>query len=303
MKILMTGGSGFLGRVLTSFLEQKGHDVVALSSKQCDLRKESSLDPFRTTPFDQIYHLASWTQAGDFCLHHPGEQWLINQKIHTHVLDFWQRDQPQALLVAMGTSCSYDPLAPLEEEFYFAGVPTESLFTYAMTKRMLLAGLRALHQQFGLSYLYVVPSTLYGKEYPMDGRQMHFIFDLVHKILEGRDHGVPVILWGDGEQVRELVHVEDFVSILWELTLSERNQIFNIGAGEGYSIREFARRICAIVGYPFDQVQFDLSRYVGARSKVLSTERLRKRFPGLTLRPLSEGLEEMIAWFQEERAR
>ena len=83
--------------------------------------------------YDRIYHLAAWTQAGDFCLRHPGEQWLINQRLNTNVLEWWQRCQPQARMICMGTSCAYDPELPLAEEYYLDGVPIESLFTYAMT--------------------------------------------------------------------------------------------------------------------------------------------------------------------------
>ena len=131
-----------------------------------------------------IFHLAAWTQAGDFCLRHPGEQWLINQKINTNTLNWWQEDQPQAKLIFMGTSCSYSPDCRLLEDNYMIGEPIESLYTYAMTKRMLLQGARAINQQYGLEYLCTVPSTLYGPGYHTDGRQMHFIFDLVKKIMK-----------------------------------------------------------------------------------------------------------------------
>ncbi len=57
----------------------------------------------------------------------------------------------------MGTSCAYEPVADLEERNYMLGVPTESLYTYAMTKRMLYAGLLALRKRFGLDYLCAVP--------------------------------------------------------------------------------------------------------------------------------------------------
>ena len=57
--------------------------------------------------FDQIYHLAAWTQAGDFCLYHAGEQWIINQQINTNVLWFWREHQPQAVLIAMGTGIAW----------------------------------------------------------------------------------------------------------------------------------------------------------------------------------------------------
>merc|ERR1712070_293364 len=99
------------------------------------------------------------------------------------------------------------------EENYLTGTPISSLFTYAMTKRMLYAGLLALNKQYSLNYLCLVPSTLYGAGYHTDGRQMHFIFDLIRKIIRGKLYNEPVILWGDGTQSRELVFVEDFAKI------------------------------------------------------------------------------------------
>jgi len=173
MNILITGATGFLGSTLCDRLERDGHTLVRLGSRNCDLTQPDSLDRFNDLRYDQIFHLAAWTQAGDFCLRHPGEQWIINQQINTNVLAWWQRHQPQAKLIAMGTSCAYAPELELVEENYLTGLPIDSLFTYAMTKRMLYAGMLALHKQFGLSYLCLVPSTLYGPGYHTDGRQMH----------------------------------------------------------------------------------------------------------------------------------
>ena len=187
MEILITGATGFLGTALSAHLESLGHRVVRLGSRNCDLTRPDSLESFDDRRYDQIYHLAAWTQAGDFCLRHPGEQWFINQQINTNVLAWWQARQPQAKLIAMGTSCAYPPDRELVEENYLEGQPIESLFTYAMTKRMLYVGPAGAGQQFGLRYLCLVPSTLYGPGYHTDGRQMHFIFDLIRKILRARN--------------------------------------------------------------------------------------------------------------------
>jgi len=302
MRIIITGSTGFLGTALCTFLEPKGHQLTRLDSKNCDLRRANSLDAFSTEQYDLIFHLAAWTQAGDFCIRHPGEQWIINQQINTNVLAWWARSQRQAKLVFMGTSCAYAPESGLTEAEYMLGEPIDSLYTYAMTKRMLYQGARALNLQYGLKYLCAVPSTLFGAGYHTDGRQMHFIFDLIRKIIRGKEYGEKVVLWGDGNQRRELVLVDDFVSILWQLTEEFENEIFNIGAGEEYSIRKFAQLICERVGYQSDLIEYDSSRYVGAKSKCLSVEKLRQALPQYKLNELSIGLGKTIDWFYAAKA-
>lgn len=296
-KILVTGGSGFLGTRLRAELEREGHASLSLDSRTCDLTRQGNLEAIATDSYDLVYHLAAWTQAGDFCLHHPGEQWIINQQINTNVLAWWQQHQPQAKLVFIGTSCAYAPDTPLVEENYMSGEPIDSLYTYAMTKRMLYQGARALQRQFGTRYLCVVPSTLYGPGYHTDGRQMHFIFDLIRKIIRGKEFGEPVVLWGDGHQKRELVFIDDFVNALRELTAKVDNELVNVGAGEELSIRTFVAHICSIVGFSEDAVQYDTQRYVGARSKCLDTAKLRRLLPEFRNRSLEEGLRQTIGWF------
>ncbi|MBM3229823.1 NAD-dependent epimerase/dehydratase family protein [Candidatus Parvarchaeota archaeon] len=306
MEILVTGSSGFLGSHLCRALEEKGHRLTKLTSKNCDLTDQNALSKFLASKhgrFGQIFHLAAWTQAGDFCLHHPGEQWIINQKINTSVLSYWHEFQPQAKLIFMGTSCSYDPALELKEENYMAGVPIESLFTYAMTKRMLYCGAKAISKQWGHKYLCLVPSTLYGPGYHTDGRQMHFIFDLIRKILRGKLYGERVVLWGNGQQKRELVHVGDFVSLLITLSGTRENDVINIGAGEEYSIREFSQLICRRVGFDFGKIEFDTSKYVGAKSKCLRVEKLRRIVPGYKMMPLEEGLKGTIEWFMANKSK
>jgi GDP-L-fucose synthase len=301
MKIAITGATGFLGTTLVAALErQGGHVLVTLSTANCDLTDANALRGFPHPRYDRIYHLAAWTRAGDFCLRHPGEQWIINQQINTNVLAWWRDQQPQATLIAVGTAGSYDERLPLIEENYLIGQPIESLFTYAMTKRMLYAGLLALRAQFGLHYLHVVPSMLYGPGYHQDGREMHFIFDLIRKILRAKRGGDEVVLWGDGHQRRELIHVGDFTRILLALADTVEGETVNIGAGYDHSIREFAGMICALVGYDAEGIRYDESRYTEARSRLLSIEKLRRLVPTVQFTPLEEGLRQTITWMEQD---
>ena len=108
-------------------------------------------------------------------------------------------------------------------------------------------------------------------------------------------------MWGDGHQRRELVFLTDFIAQAVDLAATVDNDLVNIGAGEDHSIREFARYICEIVGYDFAMIQFDESRYVGAKSKFLNTDKLRHLTPNHRPTPLKEGLRQTIEWFWANR--
>lgn len=297
MRVLVTGGSGFVGQFLIKLLKKEKIEIIAPSSKECDLTKDDGLLSLASLHFDQIYHLAAWTQAGDFCLRHPAEMWLINQKIHTNMLTFWAHYQKDAKLITLGTSCAYDPQLALIEDNYLKGEPIDSLYSYAMSKRMLLVGLKSFHAQYKMNYLYCIPSTLFGPSYHTDGRQMHFIFDLMRKILEKKHFNKPCVLWGDGEQKRELIHVEDFISTFFTLAQTHQNEVINIGAGQEYRIKSFAEMICHRAGVNPKEIFYDETRYVGARSKVLNIDKLNK-IVSFKPRSLKEGIDETLDWFE-----
>jgi GDP-L-fucose synthase len=300
MNVFITGSSGFLGTVLIKKLEEIGYECIAPTSYDCNLLLYENLNKYSKIKFDKIFHLAAWTQAGDFCIHHPGEQFVNNQKINTNIIEWWRNEQQQAKFIFIGTSCAYSPEGNLVETEYMKGEPIESLYTYAMTKRMLLQGARAMNKQYGLNWLCLVPSTLYGPNYHTDGRQMHFIFDIVDKILKGKYSNQQVSLWGNGYQKRELVYTDDFVRSLIKLSDLISNELINIGSGEDFTIREFAKKISHIVNYDSSLIAYDLSKYVGATSKKLSIEKLIGIYPEYLndSLPLDNGLEILINWFK-----
>lgn len=249
--------------------------------------------------FDYIFHLAAVTKAGDYALTHQGDQWLNNQIINTNILQYWKCYQPQAKMICMGTSCSYTPEIHMSEENYLEGQPDTGLYTYAMTKRMLLIGLQSLQKQYGLEWLYFIPSTLYGPGF--DLQDNHFIFDFIRNCYFAKIEKKDFILWGEGTQRRELIYIDDAVDAMINL-LDYKNEAFNLGFGQDYSINEFAEKVCNEFNYDFSLVKHDLTKYVGVKDKKLDiTKTIQFLQPKQFIKTsLEQGLHNSIQYFVEK---
>jgi len=298
-KIFITGGSGFLGRNLKYFLKKKKHKIYSPSSKEINLLKYSDIKNLKNE-FDYIYHLASWTQAGDFCIKYPLDQWIMNQEINTNIIKWWSNNgNSKTILTIIGTSCCYDEKGKFIEKNYMHERPHESLQTYAMTKKILLQGAVSAYLQKGFKWNCFVPSTLYGEKYKIEKNKIpHFIFDLVKKIIRGKLFNEKVILWGNGYQKREIVHVKDFVKNMYYLNTKIANEIVNLGGERERSIRFFSKIICNYLNYNFKNIIFDTNKYVGAKGKRLCNDKAKKLIKNYSnkLTKIEYGIQQMVKW-------
>lgn len=294
--VLITGATGFLGRHLSKFIDTLGWEVYISNTSIANLRDISNLYEYNNISFDYIFHLAAHTKAGSYCLTHMADQFEINQSINSNILKYWKDFQPQAKMIAMGTSCGYSPQLTLVEENYLLGEPEINLYTYAMTKRMLLVGLKAYAAQYGLKYIYYVPSTLYGPDF--DVEDSHFIFDLIKKVYSGKYDDSKVTLWGDGHQCRELIYVNDVIKLMMD-TLHLENRVLNLGTGAENSIRQYAEMLCEILEYDSRLIQYDTSKYVGARSKELDITQLQSLVNPIQLTELKSGLNSTVDYYKK----
>ncbi len=295
-EILMTGASGFLGKKLIKKLESSGNRVTAISREEVDL---SSFEAYRDVPkkkYNKILHLATWTRAGTFCQEYPGDQWLVNEQINLNILRFWRDYASEADFVAFGTSAAYNSEAsPLRENDYLLGEPSRDYYGYSTTKVSLLHGLKSLNLQYGLKFQYFIPSMIYGPDYHTDGRTLHFIFDIMLKIYRHKILGCDIYLWGDGSQKREILYIEDAVDIISAFINSEEVGVFNLNSGQSFTIKEIAFNVCSILNVNKNKIMFDISKGIGAKSKLLSNEKINKKFK-FNFTPLNVGLENTLNW-------
>ena len=301
-KVLITGGTGFIGTNLTNRLKSYNADVLSIGSKDCNLENQNEVTSYfkELDKFDYIFHLAAWTAPGTFCLYHSAEQYHKNTLMHVHLLDAWHRYQPQAKLIGIGASCSYPGhLNELKEEDYWKGEPHESLHAYAMTKRMLYAGQLAYKKQYGLNSIHVIFATLYGPGDYFDDVKSHVVSALIARFCNAVKNGLDeIVVWGDGYQTREFVCINDQIDSLLLAAEKYEGDLLNIGTGISHTIRELAETIAEFSGYN-REIVYDTTKFVGIRHKVLNIDKAKRELNWRPKVSLRDGIQRTVNWYRE----
>jgi len=209
------------------------------------------------------------------------------------MLAYWAQYQQRATMITFGSSCGYSNKVKKTETNYMLDVPETGYEVYGMIKRNLLTGISALKQEFKMDFRYLIPSVFYGPNYDLEDK--HFIFDLIRKIVNAKNGGDEVVLWGDGTQTRELIFIDDAVDIILQSMSPKTPKIFNLSSGKSYTLKTYAKTICDIVGYDYNLVKWDTEAFVGSKSKKLVNTHLK----GYKFTSLKKGLEKTIKYYED----
>ena len=306
MRVLVTGGGGFLGTHVVTRLAADGLDPFVARRRDYDLTAAQDVERlFSDAQPELVLHLAAEVGGIGANRANPGRYWYANLLMGAHVLE-QARLRGVAKTVLLGTICAYPKFAPVpfREEDLWNGYPEETNAPYGVAKKTLLVGAQSYREQYGTNAVYLLPVNLYGPRDNFDLETSHVIPALIRKMVEARELGTrEIVLWGDGSPTREFLYVDDCAeAILLAARRYDGPEPVNVGTGEEIAIRELAELTAELTGFD-GEIVWDTSRPNGQPRRRLDVSRAEELFgfrAGTTLR---DGLERTIAWYVGSRGR
>jgi GDP-L-fucose synthase len=301
VRILVTGGGGFLGSHVVERLRGEGLDPFVARRRDYDLTSpDDAARLFADARPELVIHLAAEVGGIGANRANPGRYWYANLMMGTHVLEESRRAEI-GKLVLLGTICSYPKFTPVpfREDDLWNGYPEETNAPYGVAKKTLLIGAQAYREQYGLNSIFLMSTNLYGPGDNFDLETSHVIPALIRKMLEAQERGEDeIVLWGDGSPTRDSLYVEDCAEALWLAAQRyDGAEPVNLGTGREPSIRALAELVAELTGYD-GGITWDTSKPNGQPRRRLDTSRAEQLFGWRARTPLREGIEQTIAWYR-----
>lgn len=303
MKILVTGGNGFLGKSLLKNLQSCGiYETFSPRSRNFDLTNpKQTKDLFDYFKPNMVIHLAAVVGGIGANKENPGSFFYKNTMMGLNVIEncrIYNVDK----IVQIGTVCSYPKYTsvPFKEEDLWNGYPEETNAPYGIAKKSLYTMIKAYSDQYNLNGSVLVPCNLYGPYDNFDPKSSHVIPALIKKFVEAKaNNEEKVVCWGTGKSTREFLYVDDASkAIIKSLMVDTGPEPINLGGGSEIRIKDLAEKIGAIVGY-VGEIGWDSSKPDGQPRRFLDISRAQKILGWEPSVAFDTGLKNTINWYLE----
>jgi GDP-L-fucose synthase len=305
-RIAVTGGGGFLGRVVVDKLRERGcEEVYVVRKRDYDLvRGEDVARLYRDARPEVVIHLAAVVGGIGANRENPGLYFYENIMMGVQLIE-GARLAGVEKFVQVGTICAYPKFTPVpfKEEHLWDGYPEETNAPYGVAKKALLVQCQAYRDQYGFNGVYLLPVNLYGPGDNFDPNTSHVIPALIKKFVDAAETGKESVeVWGTGAATREFLYVDDAAEgIVLAAEKYDGREPVNLGSGMEISIRELAELIARETGYA-GRLVWDASKPDGQPRRALDVTRAEELFGFKARVDFVEGLRRTIGWYRSTLA-
>jgi GDP-L-fucose synthase len=301
-RVLVTGGSGFLGSRLTAKLRNLAPaDIVIPRRSTYDLVEERNVARlYEDARPDVVIHLAAQVGGIGANRANAGKFFYDNLMMGVQLMEYGRRSGVEKF-VAVGTICAYPKYTPIpfKEDDLWNGYPEETNAPYGLAKKMLLVQSLAYRDQYGFNSIFLLPVNLYGPGDNFDPNTSHAIPAIIKKCVDAVRKGEKTVtLWGSGSATREFLHVDDASDgILLATERYNSSDPVNVGAGMEISIKDLAELIARLSGFQGEFV-WDTTKPDGQPRRSLDVSKAERLFGFRARIPFEKGLRETIDWYK-----
>ena len=304
-RVLVTGGTGFLGQSVCRLLNQNAPALLAApSSADYDLREpDDARRLLADVQPDVVIHLAARVGGIGANRERPADLYLDNLLIGTNVIEQCRQAGTDRLVV-VGTICSYPKhtAVPFSEDSLWTGYPEETNAPYGVAKLAQLVQLQANRDQYGQQGIYLMPTNLYGPGDKFHPSVSHVIPALIKKCVDAKEAGEHSIeVWGTGTASREFLYVDDAAQGIVLAAEHYRDSApVNLGTNQEVPIKELVEGVAAVTGFS-GRIEWDASKPDGQPRRAVDPGRAKELFGFEASTPFAEGLRRTYQWYLANR--
>lgn len=303
MRILLTGGTGFLGKNIQENLGQfmnQDYSLTVMGSSVYDLRcQHACRKMLQYHNPDVIVHAAGSVGGIGANKDNPGKFMYENLIMGTNLIER-ARIEKTPRFILLGTVCSYPKHTeiPFKEQDLWTGYPEETNAPYGIAKKTLMRLLQAYGEQYGMRGANLIPVNMYGPHDHFNTTSSHVIPALILKFYNAIKNGEQEVnVWGTGQASREFLYAPDCVEAIAKAIETEPGlRPINIGTGKEITIKELVSEISDCMGY-HGFIKYDDSKPDGQPRRCLDTSKAKTLLSFEAKTNLKTGIKQTVEWF------